>query len=148
MAKTEIEGMKELMKSLKKLEKVPQKAVTPAAKKGMNEAFKDAKATAPVETGELKSGLKMVGERSSTKGKKVYQIVFDRAKNDVFQKRNAEGKVTGYYPASQEYGFFARDGSYVPGYHFMEKALTSNSFKIGKTIIDEMLKRINKELGR
>lgn len=148
MAKFKFEGMKKLQKSLKKVGSVPQKVVTPAARKGMNVALKSAKVNAPVDTGELKSGMKLVGERSRTKGKKVYQVVFDRAKNDTFQTRNSLGDINGYYPASQEYGFFARDGKYVPGYHFLEKSLTGNVNKIEKTIVDEMQKRIDKELGR
>jgi HK97 gp10 family phage protein len=146
MAKFKIEGMKELEKAIKKLGQVPQKAVTPAARKGMNIAIKDAKVKAPVDTGELKQGIKLIGEKSRSKGKKVYRIVFDRAKNNVFQKKNKEDKVTGYYPVSQEYGFFARNGRYIPGYHFVEKGLTQNASKIEKTIVDEMSKRIDKAL--
>jgi len=146
MAKFKIEGMKELQRSIKKLGDVPQKAVTPSARKGMNIALKSARSNAPVDTGELKKGMKLVGERSRHKGKKVYQVVFDRAKNDIFQKKNKEGKVTGYYPASQEYGFFTRNGRYVPGYHFLERSLTENVNKIEQTIVKEMGKQIDKAI--
>jgi HK97 gp10 family phage protein len=146
MSKVKIEGMKELERAIKKLGKVPQNAVTPAARKGMNIAFKDARIKAPVDTGELKQGMKLVGEKSKTKGKKTYRVVFDRAKNDVFQKKNKEDKVTGYYPISQEYGFFTRNGRYIPGFHFVEKGLTENANRIEKTIVDEMGKRIDKAL--
>jgi HK97 gp10 family phage protein len=146
--KVKIEGMKELDRTLKRLGEVPQKHVTSSVRKGMNVAFKDAKNKSPVETGELKSGIKMVGEKSKIKGKKVYQVVFDRAKNNVFQKRNKEGKVTGYYPASMEYGFFARNGRYIPGYHFLKKALEENAGKVQKTIIENMQNKIEKELNK
>ena len=146
--KVKIEGMKELNKSLKRLGETPQKHVTSSVRKGMNISFKDAKAKAPIETGELKGGIKMIGEKSRIKGKKVYQIVFDRAKNDVFQKKNEEGKVTGYYPASMEYGFFAKNGRYIPGYHFLKKALEENSSKVQKTIIEDMQNKIEKELNK
>lgn len=146
--KVKIEGMKELNRSLKRLGEVPQKHVTASARKGMNVAFKDAKKKSPIETGELKGGIKMVGEKSRIKGKKVYQVVFDRAKNNVFQKKNKEGKVTGYYPASMEYGFFARNGRYIPGYHFLKRALEENSGKIQKTIIEDMQNKIEKELNK
>lgn len=141
-----IEGMKELQKSIKALGEVPQKVVTTAARKGMNVALKSAKGTAPEDTGYLKKGMKLVGERSRHKGKKVYRIAFDPAMNDVFQKKNEAGKVTGYYPISQEYGFFARDGKYIPGFYFVHKSLTSNKSKIEKTIVDEMGKQIDKAL--
>ena len=48
--KVKIDGMKELQKSIKKLGQVPQKCVTPAAKKGMNIALKSAKKNAPEDT--------------------------------------------------------------------------------------------------
>ena len=147
MAKFKIEGMKKLEKSFKKLGKVPQKCVTPAARKGMNIALRSAKKNSPEDTGELKGGMKLIGEKSRTKGKKVYQVVFDRSKNDIFQKKNKEGKVTGYYPASQEYGFFARNGRYVPGFHFMKKAMEDNSQTIAKKIVSEVNKNIDKALG-
>ena len=147
MANFKIEGMKELQKSIKKLGQVPQKCVTPAAKKGMNIALKSAKKNAPEDTGELKAGMKLIGEKSRTKGKKVYQVVFDRSKNDIFQKKNKEGKVTGYYPASQEYGFFARNGRYIPGFHFMKRSMEDNRGAITKKIVNEMSKNIDKALG-
>ena len=143
-----IEGMKQLEKSLKKLGKVPQKHVTASSKKGMNIVLKDAKANAPYDTGMLKKGIKLVGERSRTKGKKVYRVVFDRAMNDVFQKKNTEGKITGYYPVSQEYGFFAKNGRYIPGYRFISDSLTDNVSKIEKTIVGEMKKRIDAEIAK
>lgn len=147
MAKFKIEGMKEIQRSIKKLGEVPQKCVTPAARKGMNLALKNAKNNAPVETGELKNGMKLIGEKARAKGKKVYQVVFDRAKNDIFQKKNKDGKVTGYYPASQEYGFFARNGRYIPGFHFMKKSMENNNLAIANKIIEEMGKNIDKALG-
>lgn len=147
MARFEIEGMKELQKSMKRLGKVPQKCVTPAARKGMNIALRSARKNAPIDTGELKSGMKLVGEKSRVKANKVYQVVFDSSKNDIFQKKNKEGKVIGYYPASQEYGFFARNGRYIPGYHFMKRAMEDNSGSIAKTIVNEVGKNIDKELG-
>lgn len=147
MPKFEIEGMKELHKSMKRLGKVPQKCVTPAARKGMNIALRSARKNAPIDTGELKSGMKLVGEKSRVKAKKVYQVVFDSSKNDIFQKKNKEGKVIGYYPVSQEYGFFARNGRYIPGYHFMKRAMEDNSGSIAKTIVNEVGKNIDKELG-
>jgi hypothetical protein len=119
-----IEGMKKLQKDLQKLGQIPQKHVTASAKKGMNTVLKDARANAPYDTGELKKGIILKGEQTRTKGKKAYQVIFDPAKNDVFQKKNAAGEVTGYYPVSQEYGFFARNGRFIPGYRFIHDSHT------------------------
>lgn len=143
-----VEGMKELEKSLKKLGKVPQKHVTSSAKKGMNISLKDAKANAPYDTGMLKKGIKLAGERSRVKGKKVYRVVFDRAMNDVFQKKNAEGKVIGYYPVSQEYGYFTKNGRYIPGFRFISDSLIDNTAKIEKTIVSTMKTKIDSEIAK
>ena len=154
-AKFKIEGMKELIKSLEKLGKVPQKHVTSSARKGMNISLKDAKANAPYDTGMLKKGIVMKGERSRQKAKKVYRIVFDDAMNDVFQKpiqkpgsRGGSGKPTGYYPISQEYGYFAGEGNYIPGYRFISDSLVDNTAKIEKTIVSEMKTKIDKEIAK
>ena len=141
-----VEGMDELEKSLKRLGKVPQKYVTASSRKAMNIVLKQSRANAPVDTGMLKKGIKLVGERAKVKGKKIYRVVFDRNMNDVFQKKNKEGKVTGYYPVSQEYGFFAKNGRYIPGYRFIHDSLADNTQKVEKTIVDEMKKRIDIEI--
>jgi hypothetical protein len=143
-----VEGMKELKKSLDKLGKVPQKHVTNSSKKAMTISLKDARANAPYETGMLKKGIVLNGEKSSIKAKKVYRVVFNSSMNDVFQKKNAEGKVTGYYPVSQEYGFFARNGRYIPGFRFVSDSLFNNTSKIEKTIVDTMKKKIDAEIAK
>ncbi|MCL1806035.1 MAG: HK97 gp10 family phage protein [Clostridiales bacterium] len=137
-----IEGMRELHKSLEKLGSVPQKHVTASARKGMNIPLKAAKAAAPVDTGNLQKGIILKGERSRYKGKKVYRIVFDPAMNDVFQKYG------GYYPVSQEYGYFTRDGRYMPGLMFIHKALQGNTGALTKTMVDTMKKKIDAEIAK
>lgn len=141
-----VEGMEEVQKGIEKIGKVPQKHVTASSKKAMNIVLKQSRANAPVDTGMLKKGIKLVGERAKVKGKKIYRVVFDRNMNDVFQKKNKEGKVTGYYPVSQEYGFFAKNGRYIPGYRFIHDSLADNTQKVEKTIVDEMKKRIDIEI--
>lgn len=148
MFKFKVEGMAKLQKDLKKLGDVPQKHVTASARKGMNIALKDSKANAPYLTGALKKGIVMKGEKAKNKGKKVYRVVFDRAMNDVFQKPNKEGKITGYYPISQEYGFFARNGKYIPGFRFVRDSLVNNTAKIQKKIVSEMQKKIDAEIAK
>lgn len=151
-----VEGMKELQKSLKKLGKVPQKHVTSSAKKGMNIVLKDAKANAPYDTGSLKKGIILKGEKSKYKAKKVYQVIFDPAMNDVFQKPvenvgesgSPNAKNPAYYPFSQEYGFFARNGRYIPGYRFIHNSLADNAQKMEKTIVDTMKKKIDEEIRK
>ncbi len=143
-----VEGMDQLIKSLKQLGKVPQKHVTASSRKAMNISLKDSRANAPYDTGALSKGIKLKGERSKHKAKKVYQVVFDDKMNDVFQKPNKDGKITGYYPVSQEYGFFARNGRYIPGYRFISDSLTDNVGAIEKTIVSEMKKKIDQEIAK
>jgi HK97 gp10 family phage protein len=140
-----IEGMDKLKKDLEKLGKVPQKHVTTAAKKGMNPVLRQAKANAPYDTGQLKQGMILAGEKSRYNGKKVYDVIFDPSMNDVFQKKNAAGEVTGYYPVSQEYGYFLKNGKYMPGLRFIHDSLADNAQKSGKIMIDTMQKKIDDE---
>lgn len=137
--------MDKLKRDLEKLGKVPQKHVTAAAKKGMNPVLKQAKANAPYDTGQLKKGIILKGEKSKHKGKKVYDVIFDPSMNDVFQKKNAAGEVVAYYPVSQEYGFFTKDGRFIPGYRFIHDSLADNAQSSAKTMVDTMQKKIDAE---
>lgn len=143
-----VEGMDQLVKSLNRLGKVPQKHVTSSSRKAMNISLKDARANAPYDTGALSKGMKLKGERSRVKAKKVYQVVFDDKYNHIFQKPNKDGKITGYYPVSQEYGFFAKNGRYIPGFRFVRDSLTDNVGAIEKTIVSEMKKKIDAEIAK
>lgn len=150
MAKTKFElvGMNELKKSLKKLGKLPQQHVTTAARKGMNIVIKDAKANAPYDDGDLKKGIILSGERTTVKGKKVYRAVFDSKMNDIFQTKDKDGNVNGYYPFSQEYGYFTKNGRYVPGFYFMHNALSDNKKNVENTIVYHMKKKIDQEIRK
>lgn len=147
-ANFKITGMKELQKSLKELGKTPQKHVTSSVKKGMNIILRSARANAPYDTGQLKKGIISVGEKSDTKGKKVYRLVYDRKMNSIFQKPNKEGKITGYYPVSQEYGFFAKNGRYIPGYRFIHGSFSEKAEAAESKIITEMKKKIDAEIEK
>lgn len=147
-AKFSVEGIEGIRKGMYRLQQIPQKHVTSSARKGMNIVLKDARVKAPEDTGTLKRGMKLKGERSRHKAKKVYQVVFDERYNHVFQKKNADGKITGYYPVSQEYGFFTVNGKYIPGYMFVHNALTGNVGLVEKTIITELKSKIDAEIAK
>lgn len=144
MAKSKIEGMKELEKAIKKLGDLPQKCVTKAARKGATVALKAARNKAPIDSGDLRKGIVLKGERLTVRGKKVYQVTFDRKMNDIFVKMSADGTKRYYYPASMEYGFITVDGGYVPGYRFMKESMESNARQIEKTTVDVLSKEIDK----
>lgn len=91
-----VEGMNKLAKSLEELGKVPQKYVTSASRKAMTAVKNQSKEKAPYETGNLRQGIIVKGEKSHDKGKKVYRIIFDPRMNDIFQKKSGKyGEVKG-----------------------------------------------------
>jgi hypothetical protein len=148
---TEIEGMDELLRQLQKIEKFPKSKVAKAANAGMKEPLKDAKQNAPVDIGNLKKGIIKIREKSPrSKAKVVYSIVFDRAFNLIFQKpvkNPGPGKKdTAYYPVSQEYGFFTKNGRYIPGFRFVRKSLEENQTTSAKKIVEVLNKEIDKLL--
>lgn len=145
MSSTEVIGLNELLKMFKDIEKLPQKCVTKAAKSGATIALKDAKDKAPEgKTHNLKKGIVLRAEKTKTKGKKVYQVTFDSRMNDIFQKKNAAGKVIAYYPASQEYGWIDRKGVKHKGKHFMRDSVANNKNEIEDTILDELISNVEK----
>jgi HK97 gp10 family phage protein len=139
-----IDGMADLQQAINRLGALPQKVVTPAAKKGAAIFHKATKVNAPVDTGVLKQAIILKPEKSRKKGKKVYQVTYSSAYNDLLVKTSKDGKRS-YYPASQEYGYMTKNGNYIPGYHFMRDAAVENSAAAEKTIITEMTKRLDKE---
>ena len=143
-------------RALSRVAKVPQKIATRSAGKGATVVRKAVRNSAPVgDTGQLKRGIVRVGERSSVRGKKVYDLMFDPKKNDIFQKPiknpgEAGGKSEhAYYPASMEYGFLTRSKgkgySYVPGYHFMRDATDEAAPAARQAVIRTATQELNKE---
>ncbi|MBW4083528.1 HK97 gp10 family phage protein [Paenibacillus sp. S150] len=144
--RTEIIGMRELERSFRRLGKVPQTVATKSAKAGAKIAHKAAKQNAPEDTGNLKGAIVLKAERRVKVGKKVYDIMIDPAKNDLFVKMSADGNRS-YYPASQEYGWMTETGHYIPGYRFLKRAITDNERAIERKILDvagtEVVKALN-----
>lgn len=144
--KSEIKGMKELERALRDLEKVPQTVVNQAARAGAVIALKAARSGAPVDSGELRQGIILKPERRVKMGKKVYDVMMDPAKNNVFVKVSKDGKRS-YYPASQEYGFLTEEGGYVPGYHFLRESITDNVNAIESVMVTKAAAAVDKALG-
>lgn len=144
--KSDIAGMKELERSLKLLGKVPQTIATKSARAGASIALKAAKANAPVDTGQLKSGIVLKGERKVKVGKKMYDVMMNPSMNDVFVKYGADGKRS-YYPASQEYGYMTEDGGFIPGYHYLHDSIVENANAIETKIVDVAGKAVDKALS-
>jgi len=140
-------GFDDLMRDFERLGKVPQTVATQSARAGGRIALKAAKALAPVDTGELRDGIILKRERSRTKGKAVYDVMMDPAKNDIFVKTTKDGKRY-YYPASQEYGFLTVDGRYVPGYAYLRRAIDNNAEQIERKILEVAGREVDKALRK
>jgi HK97 gp10 family phage protein len=139
-----IEGLKELERTIQRLGALPQKCVTKAARKGANVALKAARQNAPVETGDLKKGLKLNGERARIRGKKVFQVSFNRNMNDQFVKLSKDGNKRYYYPASQEFGFMNRGGGYTPGFRYLRQSIDEHRAEIERTTVSVLASEIDK----
>lgn len=154
----ELDGFGGFVSVLGSMEDVPKKCVSRAAGKGATVVRRAIRGKVPVATGDLKRGIYRKGERSRLKGKKVYQLAFNPAMNDVFQKPIKNPGVAGgksnhaYYPASMEYGFLTRSKgggySYVPGYHFMQQAAEESSAETKSTMITALNNQIDKEWAK
>lgn len=125
----------EVADAVKRLGEWPATAVAPSQRKVAMQTTRVAAAKASRRTGALVEGIIVYKkERSRAKGKAVYDVMMDPAKNAVFQKRYG-GKFartktgnSGYafYPASMEYGFTrttASGSSYTfDGLYYMRSA--------------------------
>lgn len=133
-----------LERAAQKIDGIAKKQITPAVRKAMKPVLQAAKAKAPKDTRALSKALKLMGERSRTPGKKVYQVGPDKAKNDIFAKMSKAGKRS-YYPASQEHGWRLPDGSKVPGKHYMRDAMDEKAPQVASDIVDNLMTEIEKE---
>jgi hypothetical protein len=144
-----IEGMKELRGAIRRLGKLPQSAVTQATRKGAMVVLRAARDAAPADTGALRKGIVLKGEKRGKKGKKVYQVTFDAKMNEQFVKTSREGKRA-YYPASQEYGFKTRqmaDGTqyHASGKYYLRDAAVNAKPEMERVIVKALTDKVHKE---
>lgn len=154
-----VDGVRELERQLMGLGKnFPKAKVRKAANKAANLPLRQARKNAPKETGELRRGIVKVEEKKWKRIKKlkkaVFQIYFDRAKNEVFQKpidpevqgsRGGQTRIPhAYYPVSLEYGFHYDHGKRTRPQYFIKTAIEQTQDETVKVIVDDMLDSINK----
>lgn len=163
----EMENIDKLAESIRKIGGVPKKYVTQASKKAMTPVLKKAIKDAPEDTGALKEGIIMVGEKSRLTSKKVYRIVFDKSMNHIFQKKAKyathtvtyhgwsrrvkdvrQEANTSYYPISQEYGYFKKNGEKVKGKFFVGNAFEEKASGVEATIIKEVKRKIDQQIAK
>lgn len=164
----DVEGFEELAKSFAdSARELPKKNLSKAVKKGASVVQRSVRSAAPEKSGDLRRGLILHKERSRQEGKVVYDLMPDPKMNDIFQKpirhpvRSKSSK--GYYPASQEYGFFTRSPSggmtytrpngeaghmdKVPGKYYMRSGAEISGDAAETAIVGEILSEIEKTFG-
>ena len=162
----ELEGFTELEGSLRRLENsLTDENLRRITRKGAAQVLEAVRSKAPKDKGLLREGIILKPEKSRTKGKTGYDVMMDPQLNDLFQKpiinRQRSKSPYGYYPASQEYGYFTRrpgggmvyvksDGSTgkmnkVPGKHYMLSGAEDAGEGAKDTIIRGVEDLIDKE---
>lgn len=164
----DLEGFEEFARSCaKSAQDLSQKSLNKAVKKGASMVQRSVRSAAPRKSGDLRSGLILHKERKRYEGKVVYDLMPDPKKNDIFQKpikqpvRSKSSK--GYYPASQEYGFFTRSPNggmtytrpngetghmdKVPGKYYMRSGAEVSGDAAETAIVGEILSEIEKNFG-
>ena len=75
-----VEGLRDLIRDIKKLENMPQKQITKGVRRGTNVILREAKAIASKrrKTGKMAKKLTLKPERSRKRGKKVMQVTYQK----------------------------------------------------------------------
>lgn len=140
-----MDDLDKLIADLKKMEKFPTKYLTASVKKAGKIVLEKTRSYAPVgETGNLRDGLIFVMEKGLKKGIRVGNITFNSEDSDKLVRYTKDG-TRYFYPSSLEYGFISRSGRKIEGTRFMRRAAQDTQIQHAKKIIDEMMRRYEKE---
>ena len=122
---TTIEGMEEIEKLFKGVEKIANKTVTKAAREAVKIARKDARQRAlkVKDSGQMLKSLKYRLEKSRRKGKKIYRLGYFG---------------DGWYGRFHEYGT-----SKMPATPILRPAVENNAEKIRKKVIEILVAGID-----
>ena len=157
----DLKGIEKMIKTLDKMGKSSQKAVSKAANAG-GTAAKKAYSSAPVpvgKTGNLLRAVKSVKKKRHQfkrrqRGVAMYDIAWPEEMDDVFQKPIKNPGVAGgksdhaYYPNSVEYGFLTRAKGggikFVPGQNIIRKKMDAEEPGITAKIVQKAEKELDK----
>lgn len=144
-----VEGLRDLIRDIKKLENMPQKQITKGVRRGTNVILREARAIASKrrKTGKMAKKLTLKPERSRKRGKKVMQVTYQKVEKFPEAVKIAKDGTRYYYPASQNFGFRTRNGGRVEGLHFLTGAMENKGRQASKVIIEEIGKEIEKSLA-
>ena len=135
----------EIAAAVERLGKLPASAVTTSVRKGASTVRRVARMLAPRgATGELRRGIAVRSrkERTAQKGKTVYDVWMDPAKNNSFVKLSKTGKRA-YYPASMEFGFPTANGGRVAGRYYLRTAAESTEPVLEVLVLDTAKKKLD-----
>lgn len=127
--KVTIEGADEVRALFKGIDAISEQVLDAAAYAGAEIAEKDAKARAPVDTGDLKSAIAILRKEKSRNPKKkaAYQI------GARYKSKKSPDGVN--YALCVEFGHKAPDGTDVPAHPFLRPAIDKNRAKIMSTVL-------------
>ena len=112
----DVKGAKELEKALKDLmPKEARKVVKTAVRLGAKPLLETAKNNAPVKTGRLRKAIKSRVWRNPDKGEAGQKVFINPG-------ANSEDTKGAYYGNMIDSGHISKDGTFIPGAHFMDKA--------------------------
>lgn len=135
MATIKLHGMRELKKELRKLEPRMAKNILRGSVRAIAAEIRDeARANAPVETGNLKRNIISKGRRGRRGSIRASVIAREEGKRG--DKKNA------FYWRFVEFGHFDRGGNQIPGRPFITEAYESMRGRIVQTMRRYAQKRI------
>ena len=136
MIKVRLEGIEELKKIFKQLDREVKKQIyEKAVQEGAEMVVQTAKAKVPVDTGALKESIKIIESKAGEKGS------FSKVGSDIaIHKRDAVTRQAhGYYSFFTEYGT-----SRMPARPFIRPALDENSQKIKDKFIEVLKSEVER----
>ena len=127
-----MKGDKLLIKKFKRLpRKEGLKGIRKGTRIGQKMIHKQAKANAPVDTGQTKRGIKVRAlKRSTVRVGHRTQVGIEAFQGDTF------------YAKFQEYGWRSTGGKQIAGKHFLEEASDSRGKAAANAAVDEMKKQL------
>lgn len=153
MADVQLRGMAELRRSLKKLEPRIQKNILRGATRAVAKEIRDdARANAPVDTGNLRKNIMHRSRRGRRGISRASVWIREEGKRAVMKG----GKVSidyltgrnAFYWRFVEYGHHDRGGNFIPGKHFITRAYERMRTRIDSVMASYVRKRIDKEIAK
>lgn len=142
-----ISGVKEIDRAFKELPRtVAKRVVSQAIRKGLKPLLKEARSTAPTDTGAMKKSIKIKVGGKRSRGRRKLRILLRVLPQTIVQKEGTGKPVsTKFYAKFVEEGWTATNGVWIPGVHWMQSAFKSKAREVRDTAMKEIRKGIFRE---